>query len=169
MADLFQEMELIQLIMWILGISKMWSIPWEFGFEVFHEFLKMRGLDSQSWVFDSQNHLMSTRNSSYQWFMKTLNLSSLFLNENFILIWSIMNKSITAIILDFQKSRNSDFLQNHVRVHHAVKFLILVSFYFQNSFFFIFCVNRDLYPELRKDGNWIAELDEKPVSTLYRF
>ena len=126
MADLFQEMELIQLIMWILGISKMWSIPWEFGFEVFHEFLKMRGLDSQSWVFDSQNHLMSTRNSSYQWFMKTLNLSSLFLNENFILIWSIMNKSITAIILDFQKSRNSDFLQNHVRVHHAVKFLILL-------------------------------------------
>ena len=60
---------------------------------------------------------------------------------------SIMNKSITAIILDFQKSRNSDFLQNHVRVHHAVKFLILVSFqfrYFQIRFFFNFCVNRDL-------------------------
>ena len=33
-------------------------IPWESGFEIFHEFLKMRGWCLYAWVFDSQNHNM---------------------------------------------------------------------------------------------------------------
>ena len=76
---------------------------------------------------------------------KNFHFLSLFLNENVILISTIMNKTVTASILVFQKSRNSDFLQNHVRVHHAVNFLILVSFqfrYFQIRFFEFFCKSR---------------------------
>ena len=32
------------------------SIPWEFDFENFAKFLKMRGWRLYAWVFDSQNH-----------------------------------------------------------------------------------------------------------------
>ena len=41
----------------------MGPIPWEYEFEIFHEFLKMRRWRSCTWVFESQNHNMSSSHS----------------------------------------------------------------------------------------------------------
>ena len=47
----FKKLEVIQWIMLFLETSKFFSTPWDFDFEIFHEFLKMRRWRWYTWVF----------------------------------------------------------------------------------------------------------------------
>ena len=42
---------------WIRGYQKFDLIPWEFGFGIFAQILKLRGWRQNAWVIRSQNHL----------------------------------------------------------------------------------------------------------------
>ena len=47
----FKKLEVIQWIMLFLETSNFFSTPWDFDFEIFHEFLKMRRWRWYTWVF----------------------------------------------------------------------------------------------------------------------
>ena len=51
----FKKLEVIQWIMLFLETSNFFSTPWDFDFEIFHEFLKMRRWRWYAWANPYQN------------------------------------------------------------------------------------------------------------------